>query len=378
MSARTHRILTVSLVLTLGIAVFFGVRDLGSVKDKGVAGKGQGTAPAKASPETVEAQSIKTKARPDSAKAALMDRLRGVAERRNATELIALVPLLHENGQLLDEEVTEIYNVAIQSFDPLQLADLANAWPDETNTPYSNIYARIGGLIRERDKPEQYFQFMGRLSPENRNRDSFILKVGQRMSMFAPDQIGNYLDQFPQRDKRAIGNVLVTRVDQLRGSVQEKVDFTYEYTKVLTDLEMIQPVLAARVSLIAPGDPLAALDWVYEQDSTLVALCDVPLIKALVSSYPGEATAYVNEILAGEDRPRADKALQAMVEGYTRKDPERALQWVLGLPEDAGVFDQLIVTPFMKIKTANPERAKQIIESTTDPKVKELMERVSR
>lgn len=320
----------------------------------------------------------KKRPRERSANSLILERLRKAGGSGDARELISLVPLLHEKELLLDKEVAQIYAYRIASFTDGELADLANAWPDKKNTQYSDELMAIARLISQRNDPNQFIEFMNKLSPDKESRPDIIMKMGQKMSMFSVQEIGNYVTMFNPGDGKSIGNALTYRIENSAESKSKKIEIIGQYLGVLTDDDIIKSLVKQHLTLSASDDPLATLKWVYEQDPNIASACDKPVIDALIKDHPQEVAEYVNSILLGDDKKRADKALEYMVDSYSKRDPEAALSWVINLPKEVGVFDQLIVTPFLIIKSKDSRRAQEILDSTKDLRIKQLLQRVSR
>lgn len=308
----------------------------------------------------------------------ILGRLRIAADKMDANELISLVPILMEKDMLLDPEVVKVFEYRISNFTADQLAELANAWPDQENTLYSFELDVIAELIAGRDDPDQYFSLLSKMSPEKPSRGSMISTMVQKMSMFSAQEIGRYLARFSKNDLQSVAEGLAARSENSSDSKEKKIELLNQYIGAIQNVEVLGPLVKLHLSLSALDDPLRALKWVSEQDPAVVRMCDKPLIQSLIKDHPVEATNYVNAILAGDDRRRADKALEYMVASYSKVDPQAALNWVLNLPEEVQPTDQMFATPFIKLKRSNPQRAKEILDAIQDPRLKSLLERVSR
>ncbi len=295
--------------------------------------------------------------------------------------LLQILEEIKDGELLLDDEVLRIYSSAIAAFSVDELVALTHLWPtefEETNLLTAKAFKQFSDIalvFRRRDDPQQILDFLAAIPSDHKFRNEMLYKVAQSMKMFSPSEISHYLEHFPDEDQREIARGIVARIRNSGSNDANRVELLREYLEEIRDPSVIAPLVSLHLEMTAKSDPQAVLDWVRDQDPGLAASWDEPVIRALVKDYPVQAADYVNEILATHEKARADKALEYMIREYSIIDPAGALDWVIALPKEVEINQQMIADPFIQLIKSDPEHAKRVMETTRDPKLKSLLMR---
>jgi len=298
----------------------------------------------------------------------------------DAQRLLEILAEIKGTPMLLDEDVLSIYRSVVSAFSVDDLVILANMWPTEfedTNMMTAQAisqFSEIARVFRERDDADQFRAFMDGVASDHKFRGEMLYKAAQSMSIFSPSTLVTYLGSFSDSDKVEIARGLVARMKMSSVTKGERVDLMQQYLVQVRDPELYGPFVRLYLEETAKDDPKAMLDWVRNHGNPdLAAAWDEPVIRALVKDHPKDASEYVNEILAKDDISRANQALEYMIREYSEIDPASALSYVLELPEEAAITDQMVADPFTRLIKSDRDQAEKIMNEMEDPRIKEML-----
>lgn len=304
-----------------------------------------------------------------------LDRISQASRPRvNPTALIELVRELELAGLLNDEEVRRTYQSVIGAFPAEDLATLAIAWPsDSKNTPLGDEFGEIAGVLRERNDPAQLSAFLGALPSDHPYRGEMIYKIAQRMGQFTPEGISSAISQLSESDKKAVANALVARTRNSSPNKGKKVELLRNYLEATQDPALAGPLLKLHIELTAKDDPLATLQWVKSQSKEIAEQMDELVMRSLIANHPEQAFEYLDEFRQQGNKQRHQRAMECLVNEYSKANPAEALNWVLEMPADVAVSGQMVADPFVRLKEQDPEKAKAMMEGAANPEWKKLM-----
>src|SRR5690606_24353127 len=112
---------------------------------------------------------------------------------------------------------------------------------------------------------EDFLTLLAIVKRDKECREEMISTMVQKMGMFSPEKVGNYIERIDIVDRAIVAEALADRIRNLRGDKMDKINLANQYIQAIGDAQLLGPLVKSHIALSAEENPIATLDWIKQQ-----------------------------------------------------------------------------------------------------------------